>query len=62
MDLNALKGRKKLKIRFSDRRTTKVTADGRRLPVPCDIILYLTISYLLVDSQRLSMKSEVHLW
>lgn len=62
MDLKVLKGRKKLKIRFSDRRTPKVTADGRRLPVPCYIILYLTISYFLVDSQKLSVEAEFHLW
>lgn len=61
MDLKALKGRKKVKRMFSDRRTTKVPGDGRRFPVPCDILLYLTISFLLVDSQRVSMEAEVHL-
>lgn len=62
MDLKALKQRKKMKIRFSDRRTSKVTTDGRTLPVPCDIISHVTISYLLVVFQKLSMEAVVDLY
>ena len=62
MDLKALKQRMKLKIRLSDRRTPKVTADDRRLPVPWDIILHVTITYLLVVFQKLSMEATVDLY
>lgn len=62
MDLKALKQRKNLKIKFSDRRIPKVKADGRRLPVPCDINSHVIISYLLVVFQKLSMEAVVDLY
>lgn len=61
MDLKALRQRKNLKIRFSDRRTPKGEADGRRLPVPCDIICHVTIISLLVVFQKAFMEAVVDL-